>query len=348
MIYGETKIYHDGSHYVGIPYKPRPVSRKRPKIDEKIVVKHKSGAEKGKAPTEEVSESERYEFEELEDFGVFGDDEPLSEEPQVTENIPRERTMTRKELFENLYKQHIDKPRRERMRIVYKEMRPFFDSDEKAKKYVSESFERKARNLMMWRIRMTRKANLQDFNYFCTFTYSSKLHTEESFKKKLKIAFRNFCFRRGWKYMGVWERSPEKNRLHFHGIFYIPGGDVPEGFEKLRDYSFKEHDRKVTNQSIYFRKRFGRNDFEPIEDNRRMGEALAYLMKYIEKTEEKIVYSKGLPQFFISDILEDDIITYMGDEFGKFVLFDDFSCWDEGVYVGQASPETIEKLRKMT
>ena len=69
MIYGETKIYHDGSHYVGISYKPRPVSRKRPKIDEKIVVKHKSGAEKEKAPSE--------------------------------------RTMTRKELFGNSYKQHI-------------------------------------------------------------------------------------------------------------------------------------------------------------------------------------------------------------------------------------------------
>ena len=55
MIYGEIKIYHDGSHYVGIPYKPRPVSRKRSKIDEKIVVKHKSGAEKEKAPTEEVA-----------------------------------------------------------------------------------------------------------------------------------------------------------------------------------------------------------------------------------------------------------------------------------------------------
>ena len=49
-----------------------------------------------------------------------------------------------------------------------------------------------------------------------------KLHTEQSFKKKLKIALQNFSSRRGWKYMGVWERAPETNRLHFHGLFKIP------------------------------------------------------------------------------------------------------------------------------
>lgn len=339
MIYGETKVYYDGSHYVGIPHNPRPVSRKRPKIEDKSLATKKTKSD----PTEE-SVDQVYEFEEVEDFGIFNTGEDLPEDLPANSDVG-EHILTHKELFENLYKQHIDTPRRERMRLVFHDIREYFENDDEAKAFVRENFARKARNLMMRRIRMTRKANLQDFNYFCTFTYSSKLHTDESFKKKLKIAFRNFCFRRGWKYMGVWERSPEKKCLHFHGIFYIPGGDVPEGFEKLRDYSFKEHDRKVTNQSIYFRKRFGRNDFEPIEDNRRMGEAFAYLMKYIEKTEEKIVYSKGLPQFFISDILEDDIITYMDDEFGKFVLFDDFSCWDEGVYVGQVSPETITKLR---
>lgn len=35
------------------------------------------------------------------------------------------------------------------------------------------------------------------------------------------------CHRKGWKYVGVWERSPEKQRLHFHGIFYIPEGTMP-------------------------------------------------------------------------------------------------------------------------
>ena len=60
-----------------------------------------------------------------------------------------------------------------------------------------------------------------------TLTYSDELHTEESFKKGVKICLRNLCYRNGWKYIGVWERSPEKKRLHFHGIFYIPEGTMP-------------------------------------------------------------------------------------------------------------------------
>ena len=75
---------------------------------------------------------------------------------------------------------------------------------------------------------------------------------------------------------------------------------------------------------------------------------MAYLMKYLEKTGEKIVYSKGLPQYFISDILEDDVVCPYGREDAKLLLFDDFSCWDEGVYVGQVGKETIAQLRKAT
>ena len=108
----------------------------------------------------------------------------------------------------------------------------------------------------------------------------------------------SFASRRKWKYMGVWERSPKKQRLHFHGIFYIPEGSIPGELLPFKDYSFSTHRMQVTWQSLYFNEHFGRSDFERIEDKYRMGEALAYLMKYLEKTGERIVYSKGLPQFF--------------------------------------------------
>ncbi len=58
-------------------------------------------------------------------------------------------------------------------------------------------------------------------------------------------------------------------------------------------------------------------------------EAMAYLMKYLEKTGEKIIYSKGLPQYFISDILDDDVVCTIGQEEKKLLLFDDFTCRDE-------------------
>ena len=69
---------------------------------------------------------------------------------------------------------------------------------------------------------------------------------------------------------------------------------------------------------------------EKIDDVGKMGDALAYIMKYIEKSGERIVYSKGLPQYFISDIMDEDIICHLGDEHEKLLLADDFGCWDEG------------------
>ena len=73
---------------------------------------------------------------------------------------------------------------------------------------------------------------------------------------------------------------------------------------------------------------------------------MAYLMKYIEKSGEKIVYSRNTPTYFISDIMDDDIVCTIGQEDRKLLLFDDFGCWDEGVYMGQVSKQVIEKMRK--
>ena len=148
--------------------------------------------------------------------------------------------------------------------------------------------------------------------------------------------------------MGVWERSPEKNRLYFHGIFYIPDGTLSGDMEEINSYNFTTRKRQITNQNSFFAKRFGRNDFERIESKNRIGDALAYLMKYIEKSGEKIVYSRGLAQYFITDIMEEDIVCPIGEENRKLLLFDDFSCWDEGEYMGQVSRETIAKMPKVS
>jgi hypothetical protein len=82
-------------------------------------------------------------------------------------------------------------------------MLPYFNSYENAKGYVLINFDRKFRNLICHRVRMCRKANLANFNYFCTFTYDDKKHTEETFKKKLQGCFKMMCHRKDWKYMGV-------------------------------------------------------------------------------------------------------------------------------------------------
>ena len=345
MAYGECKIYNDGSHYIAIPHTTRP-SKKRPKApEEEIEVKETTESQKENSPSN--NEGEPFEYKENDQQIHIEDDVPGEEPEAQIKNAPQPRKTTRKQLFEEAYSKSLDAPKRQRKKLIYEAIRPYFNTDEKCMDYVVANIERKQRNLICRRIRMCRKANLQEFNYFCTFTYDSKIHTEDTFKKKLKTALRHLCNRKGWKYMGVWERSPEKNRLHFHGLFFVPEGSMPGMILQMNDYSFKTHRRQITNQNTYFIERFGRNDFEPIDEKARLGEAMAYLMKYLEKTGERIVYSKGMPQYFVSDIMDDDIVCRVGQEEQKFLLFDDFSCWDEGVYMGQVSPEVIAQMRKV-
>ena len=169
--------------------------------------------------------------------------------------------MTRKELFDELYKSTAGKTRNDRKKFIIHSMKPYFNDEKSTIMYVNEQFERKLRNLICRRVRLTRKVNLQEFNFFCTFTYDGEKHTEESFKKKLQGCFKMMCHRKDWKYVGVWERSPEKQRLHFHGIFYIPEGTMPGMLLDVNDYNFNTHNRQITHQNTYFNERFGHSNF---------------------------------------------------------------------------------------
>ena len=252
-------------------------------------------------------------------------------------------TQEKKKAFETAYKGTKAKRKREKVTEITAELTPHFENESEASAFVAEQMERVQRNLITRRMRLARKINLGNWNYFCTFTYDDKKHTEESFKRSLRNCFKKLCHRKGWIYIGVWERSPERQRLHFHGLFYVPQmqGELVEH----RDYSTKTHQMQMTLQNTYFNARFGRCDFSPI-DRENLGEATAYLMKYIEKSGERIVYSKNTPTYFVSDILEDDVICTIGQEDRKLLLYDNFSCFDEGIYIGTVSPETIKQMRK--
>ena len=112
------------------------------------------------------------------------------------------------------------------------------------------------------------------------------------------------------------------------------------------DYNFNKRRRTVITENSFFKERFGRNDFDKIVDQSKIDDSIHYLLKYLEKSKEKLVYSRGVPQFFISDIMDDDIICRFGIEDKKLLLFDNFKCWDDGEYIGEVSPNTISKLRK--
>lgn len=84
-------------------------------------------------------------------------------------------------------------------------------------------------------------------------------------------------YRKGWRYIGVWERGDEANRLHFHGIFYIPENGMPGTLEERTDYSFNEHKRKMIMQNTYFKDKFGRNDFNELHARREIADSAKYL-----------------------------------------------------------------------
>ena len=342
MSYSETKVYFDGSHYIAIPHTTRPTKKRTKPIEEDIIVEENEGSPSLDEPSALINKESNINLgnNSIEDSLITIEDN----EKQVKKKV---KTTTKKQLFDDLYMKYIDLKKRERKQKILNEMQSYFENYDKAKEFIEINFERKLRNLICRRIRMTRKANLANFNYFCTFTYNDKLHDENAFKKKLQGCFKMMCHRKGWKYMGVWERAPNTNRLHFHGLFNIPPKSMPGEIIEVSDYDTRSHKMRTTYQSSYFNERFGRSDFNEIDENEnRLGNALAYLMKYMEKTGEKIVYSKNLPQYFISDIMDDDIVCTIGQEDKKLLLFDDFKCWDEGCLMGKVSPEVISQMRK--
>ena len=291
MVYEETKVYSDGSHYIAIPKTTRPTKKKKKASKDDIELKEKA---------------------------------------------------------DKVFEENKNKKKVEKKEELIRELKGYFEDENEAKQFADEYMEKRQRNLIERRKRLSRKINIGSWNYFCTFTYDDKLHNEESFKKKLSNCLKKMSHRKGWIYIGVWERSPEKNRLHFHGVFNIPEGAMVGKLIEVTDYSFNTHKRQTTTQNTYFNKRFGRSDFSPIQSNMdAIQDAKRYLMKYLEKSGERVVYSKGTPTYFISDILDEDVVCSMDEKKGiKLILFDDFQCLDEGCYMGKVSPEVIAQMRK--
>lgn len=252
---------------------------------------------------------------------------------------------TPKDKFETAYAESRNLPRRERKKYISEKLKNDFKTAEQVKEFVERNIERKKNNAYKRYTRLWRKVNLQgEWHYFVTFTYADGKLDEVQFKKKLRNALKHAVSRNGWKYIGVWERAPETGRLHFHGIFYIPQmiGEIVE----VKDYSTKSHRMQTTYQNAHFLKEFGRNDFKPIEIPIDITQSVKYLLKYIEKSGEKLVYGGKLPTYFKSDILDEDVACGFGVDERKLLLFDSFQCIDEGVLMGKVSPEVIEQMPK--
>jgi len=198
--------------------------------------------------------------------------------------------------------------------------------------YVDKKLEKVQHNLAARKKRFRRKAFLNRWNYFVTFTYDDDKLDEDAFRKKLRKCLSNLHCRRDWLYMGVFERAPETGRLHFHAIMYVPEGQMIGRITEQRDYSTRHHRMQLTHPNSFFSDTFGRNDFAELSESElRHGNTLKYLLKYLEKTDERIIYSRGIPTEFYKEINDNDVICELLDFVVKYVLFDDVIDYDEDV-----------------
>lgn len=238
--------------------------------------------------------------------------------------------------------------RKSRKAKLLLEFAPMFKDEGEAEQFVEEHFNRLSRNRWERYKRMIRRGYTNRWNYFCTYTYDSEKHTEETFRKSLMNTLYHLSSRRGWRYMGAWERGELGQRLHFHALTYIPENGMPGELEEHEDYSTKRHKREKSIQNSYFNERFGRSDFSAITNRQQVADSIKYMLKYIAKNDEKIVYSRGMKTYFVSDVLDEDILCRMGDEEHgfKYILADDFTCISEGEIMGRVSSEVIEKMPK--
>ena len=353
-----AKVYHNGSHYIGIPHTTNK-RRQRPKSKEKVFVvseeienKVGEGAVKTAPllPTLELMNDDDC-------LDCPFDEEIESVEPNIVvtasnktekSKVKRKR-VTRTGEFNRLYEECKERKVKEQKKYLIEGLRHLFQSTKSTEHFVDRKLMDKYRALVERRKRFMRKAYMNNFNYFVTFTYADDKQTEESFKKKLLKTLQNYSTRSEWKYMGVWERGGENNRLHFHALLKVPEGTMPGGLIEVTDFNIKTHRQKKTMQNTFFNEKFGRSDFEKIiKKPRAYLSAVEYILKYISKTGERIVYSRGLPMYLISDIHEEDVLCRTGLEDKKLVLYDKFGCWDEGEYLGAMSEETKKRMRSTT
>ena len=251
---------------------------------------------------------------------------------------------TKKQAFETAYKESMSLPKRERKKYIAERLQGEFETAEQAKAYTAQNLERKKTNAAKRYMRLWRKVRLQQWNYFITFTFDGNKHTEESFRKSLSNTLKHLVSRKEWKYIGVWERGKDTERLHFHGIFVIPENGMIGTLEQVTDYDTRKHRKQTTFQNTHFLNKFGRNDFKEICE-KNVERSVKYLLKYIEKSGERLVYGGDLPTYIKSSILDEDIVCPTGIDDKKVILFDDFTCIDsDGVVRGKATPEVLAQM----
>lgn len=149
MPYRNAKIYNDGSHYIAIPQTTNPHRRKK-RPERTVCTGTEMQTTTDKAETKAAGEA-----------------------------------LTPKERFERICRENNGKRKAEKIKILTEELKRDFETEEQARDFVQRNMERLQRNKIVRKTRLARKINLNEWNWFCTFTYANDKHTEESFRNGL-------------------------------------------------------------------------------------------------------------------------------------------------------------------
>ena len=229
----KAKIYYDGSHYVAMPQKRKKCRNRsinRPK--EKIEVNADGEAFKPVEGAEYTLTERERDDKYLADIGLIDEPEKIKKCPYKSINGQNEEKIlvTREEIFDRVYEENMALNKRKLKDKLYSELKSFFASKDDARYFIDVNLMRARKNLNGRRNRAWKKARLAFFNYFCTFTYDDNKVDEHTFKKRLKKLLSNLNVRKGWKYMGVWERGEKTGRSHFHALVSVPEGGMVGSF----------------------------------------------------------------------------------------------------------------------
>lgn len=340
--YPKCKVRKEGDVYIATPHTTNP-TRRTVRKQKEIAVSVKDGKYALENPSDKPSNDS------------FVQSEQSTEQTDKSLPKPKEtpktdvRTTTLKQIFDELYNKYFNQFPHIRKQSILKDMLPLFPTETDATYFVDEHCRRKWRNAYTRKQRFEYKAYNQNYEYFFTVTFDGKKHTEQSFEKSLKLAFSNLHKRYGCLLQGVWERGTENDRLHFHGLIYDPNKKITGELETVSDYNPKTGKMKTYLQSKYFYEKFGRNEFSEIIPQM-YDSAIKYITKYLSKQGVKPYYSKGLYRFIESDIDGNDVLGKMDgtDERDiRLLVAKDFRVWQEGVLIGEASPETIAQAPKL-
>ena len=328
------KVYNDGGAFIGIRKVESSLApRRKPAPEEPIVVKYDSEGEGNAAA---IVHDDNYEN--MIDPVLCGNE---------TKNM---RVTTLTEEFKRYCRQTVGMRWKKRRQYVTDMMRQYFDDEDDLQYFISRKMHNAYRAAMARLNRCKRRVALHGLDWFCTFTYDGSKMTEEQFYKKLLNTLRHFANRKGWKYMGAWERG-EKGRLHFHAILNIPEGTMTGEVQKRREYDPVRKRVVTCNINTFFEKTFGRNTFDKLSSlAMRYSKTAEYIVKYLEKDGGRLICSRGLDTFIETQIDEEDIITALHPDEPyndrKYILFDDFKVWGRnGEYLGTFNRRLLPLLR---